>query len=337
MQKNFSLKPYNTFGVEVKADWFTDIDSEEQLLTIIDDLPEMPKLILGGGSNILFLKDFKGIVIHNNIKGKKIIEETETHITVAVKGGENWHDFVMWAVENNYGGIENLALIPGKVGTAPIQNIGAYGAEVKDVITLVHTLNMTNCVPKKFDNTACQFKYRDSIFKKPENKGLYFINEVHFKLTKKHHILKMDYGAIQEVLKQQNKLQPNLEDIAQAVIKIRQSKLPDPNKTGNAGSFFKNPYISDRKRRQLLLKYPDMPFYKTNQKEVYKIPAGWLIEKAGWKGQQFGPVGVHPKQALVIVNYGGATGKQIKALADKIIADIKQKFEINLHPEVNFI
>ncbi len=337
MQKNVSLKPYNTFGIEAKTDWFADIDSEEQVLTIIDDLPQMPKLILGEGSNVLFLKDFEGIVLHNNIKGKRIVDETDNNITIAVKGGEKWHDFVMWAVHHNYGGIENLALIPGKVGTAPIQNIGAYGVEVKDVITEVHTLNMQNCLPNIFSKTECQFDYRHSIFKLPENKGRYFINEVHFKLTKKNHVLKTGYGAIQNILQQRKIIQPGLKDIADAVIEIRQSKLPDPKEIGNAGSFFKNPYVDEQKLIKLLQKYPEMPYYKTSVTETYKIPAGWLIEQAGWKGKRFGSVGVHPKQALVLVNYGEATGLEIKNLADQIREDIQDKFDITLQPEVNFI
>jgi UDP-N-acetylmuramate dehydrogenase len=337
MLKNVSLKPYNTFGIDAKADWLAEIDSEEQVLTIIDDLPDAPKLILGQGSNVLFLNDFRGTILHNNIKGKRIIDESDDEVTIAVKGGENWHDFVMWAVENNYGGIENLALIPGKVGTAPMQNIGAYGVEVKDVISEVKTINMKTCEPKSFSNADCEFGYRSSIFKKLEHKGLYFINEVVFKLTKRNHQLKTGYGAIQQILKEQNIAQPGLKDIANAVIKIRQSKLPDPKVLGNAGSFFKNPYISKEKLSVLQEKYPELPFYPTNKPNVFKVPAGWLIDKAGWKGKRFGPVGVHDKQALVLVNYGGATGQDVKQLADNIIADIQEKYDILFTPEVNFI
>jgi len=337
MLKDVSLKKYNTFGIEAKADWLAEIDSEEQVLTIIDDLPDMPKLILGQGSNILFLNDFKGIVLHNNIKGKHIIEESNTEIIIQVKGGENWHDFVMWTVENNYGGIENLALIPGKVGTAPIQNIGAYGVEVKDVIESVDTLNMQTCYPKNFSNQACQFGYRESIFKKPENKGKYFINAVNFKLYKKNYKLKTGYGAIQKVLTDKKIKQPSLKDIAETVIEIRRAKLPDPKVIGNAGSFFKNPFVDQEKLIQLLQTYPDMPYYKTQISNRIKIPAGWLIDQAGWKGKRFGAVGIHPKQALVLVNYGGATGQEVKLLADKIIADIHHKYGILLQPEVNFV
>jgi len=337
MQKDVSLKAYNTFGIDARADWLATIDSEEQVLTIIDDLPNDPKLILGQGSNVLFLNDFKGTILHNEIKGKRIIDENDAHIIVSVKGGESWHDFVMWAVENNYGGIENLALIPGKVGTAPMQNIGAYGVEVKDVIEKVHTLNMTTCEPKVFSKNDCQFGYRESIFKKPENKGLYFINEVTFKLSKKDHLLKTDYGAVQQVLRNNGITKPNIKDVADAVIEIRRSKLPDPKEIGNAGSFFKNPFVDMTTLEKLLKKYPKIPYYTTEKQEIFKIPAGWLIDQAGWKGKKYDKVGVHPKQALVLVNFGGATGQDIKNLADKIMADIRQKYEIILQPEVNFI
>ena len=337
MQKDVSLKAYNTFGIDARADWLATIDSEEQVLTIIDDLPNDPKLILGQGSNVLFLNDFKGTILHNEIKGKRIIDENDAHIIVSVKGGESWHDFVMWAVENNYGGIENLALIPGKVGTAPMQNIGAYGVEVKDVIEKVHTLNMTTCEPKVFSKNDCQFGYRESIFKKPENKGLYFINEVTFKLSKKDHLLKTDYGAVQQVLRNNGITKPNIKDVADAVIEIRRSKLPDPKEIGNAGSFFKNPFVDMTTLEKLLKKYPKIPYYTTEKQEIFKIPAGWLIDQAGWKGKKYDKVGVHPKQALVLVNFGGTTGQDIKNLADKIMADIRQKYEIILQPEVNFI
>ena len=337
MLKNPSLKKYNTFGIDVKADWLAEINSVEQVLTIIDDLPDMPKLILGEGSNVLFLNDFKGIVLHNEIKGINIIEETENDIIVEVNGGENWHQFVMWAVENNYGGIENLALIPGKVGTAPMQNIGAYGAEVKDVIESISTINMSTCEPKTFSKDACDFGYRHSVFKLPENKGKYFIHKVRFKLYKKGYQVNTSYGAIQNVLERKNIVNPSLKDVAEAVIEIRQSKLPDPKITGNAGSFFKNPYIKIDKLKKLQETYPDMPFYPTGQKDIVKIPAGWLIDRSGWKGKRIGDAGVHPKQALVLVNYGKATGKDIRNLADKIIVDIQDKYDILLQPEVNFI
>ncbi len=336
MQKNISLKPYNSFGIDVQADWLANIESEEQLLTIIDDLPNAQKLILGGGSNVLFLDDFKGTVLLNNIKGKEIISEDDNQITLKIKGGENWHELVMWSVEKGYGGIENLALIPGKVGTAPIQNIGAYGVEVKDVIKEVHTINMKTCVPKTFLNNECDFGYRHSIFKLPENKGKYFINAVVIQLQKRNYQLKLDYGAIQTVLQERDIDSPTVKDIAEAIISIRQSKLPDPKRIGNAGSFFKNPVINSDLFEKLLQKYPKMPHYILSDNQI-KIPAGWLIDQAGWKGKHCGNVGVHDKQALVLVNFGNGTGQEIKTLANKIIKSIKDKYEIDLQAEVNYI
>ncbi len=336
MQKNVSLKPYNTFGIDVKADWLAEIESVEQLLTILDDSPEMPKLILGSGSNVLFLEDFHGIVLHNQIKGKKIVAETKDNIILEVQGGENWHDLVMWAVENNYGGIENLALIPGKAGTAPMQNIGAYGVEIKDVIQQVKVVNMETIRQETFDLKDCQFGYRHSVFKKPENKGKYFIYAIHIQLTKNNHRLHTDYGVIQQILSEKKITSPTIKDIAESVMQIRRSKLPDPKKIGNAGSFFKNPFIDKSSLNKLLKKYPGMPYYPVDDNR-FKIPAGWLIEKAGFKGKRFGNAGVHDKQALVLVNYGGATGEEIKKLAEKIIDTVKKQFSVTLQAEVNFI
>jgi len=337
MQKNVSLKKYNSFGIEVYADWLAEIEDVEQLLTILDDSPDMRKLILGGGSNVLFLNDFHGMILHNEIKGKEIVSETDDKILLKIKGGENWHDLVMWAVENNYGGIENLALIPGKAGTAPIQNIGAYGVEIKDVLQEVHAIDMTTGYPVKFSREDCRFGYRNSIFKKPENKGKYFITAIVLELTKKNHKLRTGYGAIQDILKTKKIFSPTIKDVAEAVIEIRRSKLPDPKETGNAGSFFKNPFIDKILLHKLLDKYPEMPYYPTDKNNIYKVPAGWLIEQTGFKGKRFGNAGVHDRQALVLVNYGGATGQEIKKLAEMIIAEVKKKFFITLQPEVNFI
>ena len=337
MYKNISLLPYNTFGIDVKADWLAEIESTEQLLTILDDNQSVKKLILGAGSNVLFLSDFKGIILLNQIKGKEVISETDEDILLKINAGEDWHELVMWAVENNYGGIENLALIPGKVGTAPIQNIGAYGVEIKNVIEEVHTLELTTGLPKIFHKNDCDFGYRYSIFKKPENKGRYFITAIHLKLSKKNHQLYTHYGAIRQILNNKNILKPQLKDIAQTIVQIRRSKLPDPKKIGNAGSFFKNPFVNSDKLEELLNRYPNIPYYTTHKKNIYKIPAGWLIEQAGWKGKRFGQVGVHHKQALVLVNFGKAKGIDIQNLANNIIDDISQKFGITLHPEVNYI
>jgi UDP-N-acetylmuramate dehydrogenase len=336
MQKNVSLKSYNTFGIDVKADWLAEIESVEQLLTILDDMPDMKKLILGSGSNVLFLNDFNGIVLLNKIKGKKIISENDEEIILEVQGGENWHDLVMWTVENNYGGIENLALIPGKAGTAPIQNIGAYGIEIKDVIRQVQAVDMKTLRQITFSRKDCRFGYRHSIFKEPENKDRYFIFSIQIKLRKKNHHLHTDYGAIQQILSEKKITSPTVKDIAEAVIEIRRSKLPDPKNLGNAGSFFKNPFIEKKILNKLLTKYPAIPYYPAGN-NLFKIPAGWLIEQAGFKGKRFGNAGVHNKQALVLVNHGGATGQEIKDLADKIIKEVKKQFSITLQTEVNYI
>ena len=336
MQKNVSLKPYNSFGIDVKTDWLADITSEEQLLTIIDDLPNMKKLILGGGSNVLFLNDFNGIVLLNKIKGIRIVSEDENQVTIAIKGGEDWHELVMWAVEKGYGGIENLALIPGKAGTVPIQNIGAYGVEVKDVIKQVHTINMKTCEPKIFSKDECHFAYRQSIFKLAENKDRYFINEIVIQLQKQAYRPNLKYGTIKSVLENNKILSPTVKQIAEAIISIRKSKLPDPKKIGNAGSFFKNPVVDKALFYKLLKTYPQMPYYILSENEI-KIPAGWLIDNAGFKGKRFGNVGVHDKQALVLVNFGKGTGMDIKNLSDKIRQSVQNQYNIALQPEVNFI
>ena len=320
----------------MRADWLSVIESEEQLLTILDDLPGMPKLILGEGSNVLFLNDFHGLILLNRIKGKKIIRETDNDIILRVKAGENWHELVMWAVENNYGGIENLALIPGNAGTAPVQNIGAYGREIKDVLEQVTAIDMKTGKRIVFSNRDCAFGYRHSIFKEPENKGRYYITEIDLRLTKPPHPLYTEYGSLRKKLLEKNITSPTIKSIAEAVIEIRRSKLPDPEKIGNAGSFFKNPVISENKFRHLISRYPAMPRYRLNKNRV-KIPAGWLIEKAGLKGYREGDAGVHEKQALVLVNYGNATGQQIFDLSEKIIRIVREKFDILLQREVNVV
>ena len=336
MKQNISLSIYNTFGFDVKARFFERITSIEDLLAVLNEYDDKPKIILGGGSNVLFLNDFDGVVLYNDIQGKEIVSETEDTVRIEVMGGENWHDLVMWAVENNYGGIENLALIPGKVGTAPMQNIGAYGVEVKDVIEQVNFIDIQTGKFYMYDNKECDFGYRHSVFKQRENKGKYYITSVILKLRKKNHRLRTQYGAIQQVLAQKHIVHPNIKDIAEAVIEIRRSKLPDPMQIGNAGSFFKNPFVKRTLAKQLQKKYPDMPVYQTDNDDEVKIPAGWLIDRAGWKGKRFGHVGVHKKQALVLVNYGGGTGLEIKKLAEDIILDVKNKYGIELTPEVNY-
>jgi len=336
MQTNISLKTYNSFGIDVKTKYLAKIQDVKDIYPLLKDFTTTKKMILGGGNNVLFLKDFDGIILLNQIKGKKNIHEDANGISLKIMGGENWHELVMWAVDHNYGGIENLALIPGNVGTAPIQNIGAYGSEIKDVILKVFALDMKTGKEIIFDNKDCQFGYRQSIFKKAENKNRYFITAVSIKLSKNNYTPNIGYGAIQQILKNKKITLPNIKQVAEAVIEIRENKLPDPNKIGNAGSFFKNPIVDKGLFDQLVLQFPNMPFYKITSNQ-YKIPAGWLIEKSGFKGKRFGAVGVHDKQALVLVNYGNASGKQIQELSKTIIHKIKDQFNIELEPEVNFV
>ncbi|QXP62348.1 UDP-N-acetylmuramate dehydrogenase [Polaribacter sp. HaHaR_3_91] len=333
IQQNTSLKNYNTFGISVNAKRFISIDSVyqlQQLLKVEKDL-----FLISGGSNMLLTKDIEKLVVHLAIKGISIDYEDENAVYITVNAGENWHDFVLWCVSENYGGIENLSLIPGNVGTCPIQNIGAYGVEVKDTITKVEVLDIETGKLVQFSNEDCSFGYRNSIFKN-EVKGKYIITSVSFKLTKTNHHLNSSYGAINTELTSKNITKPTLKDISDAVIAIRKSKLPDPKEIGNSGSFFKNPVIAATQFLELQKDFPTIPSYKISDTEV-KVPAGWLIEQAGFKGKRFGNYGVHEKQALVLVNYGNATGKEIYQLAEKIKETIFNKFGIPLEIEVNII
>lgn len=333
--KNESLKPFNTFGIEVFAKEFVDITSEEKLIQILEEYRNSEKFILGGGSNILLTKNIEALVIHINTKGKEIIKEEKNSVLVKIQAGENWHEFVIWCIENEFGGVENLSLIPGNVGTAPIQNIGAYGVEIKDVFVECEAINVSSLETKIFKKSSCNFDYRNSIFKN-DLKGNYIITNVTLKLSKKDHNLNTSYGAIQSELKLKNITSPTLKDVSDAVIKIRQSKLPDPKKIGNSGSFFKNPVISKDHFIELLNNFPDIPNYKVSENEI-KIPAGWLIEMAGFKGKRFGDYGVHKNQALVLVNYDSAKGNDIYNLSRLIQKTIKRLFNINLEAEVNVI
>ncbi|MFV0248798.1 MAG: UDP-N-acetylmuramate dehydrogenase [Tenacibaculum sp.] len=331
IQHNISLKKYNTFGVDAKAKRFISVSTLleiQQLLKREKDL-----LIIGSGSNILLTKDIEKIVVHINLKGIFIDSENQNFIFLTVNAGENWHEFVLWCVSKNYGGVENLSLIPGSVGACPIQNIGAYGAEVKNVITQVNTIEIKTGKSVSFLNKECEFSYRNSIFKNWA-KGKYIITSVGFKLTKNKHKINTSYGAIDKELKSKNIYNPTLKDISNIVISIRQLKLPNPKKIGNSGSFFKNPVILPEHFNKLLKKYPSMPHYLVSKNEI-KIPAAWLIEQCGFKGKKFGSFGIHDKQALVIVNYGKATGKDIYNLAQLILKNVKQKFSIHLEIEVN--
>lgn len=333
IQKNVLLKNYNTFGISVNAKRFISVNSVYELQQILK--VEKDIFLISGGSNMLLTKDIDELVVHINIKGVSIDNENENAAYLTVNSGENWHEFVLWCISQNYGGIENLSLIPGNVGTCPIQNIGAYGVEVKDTITKVEAIEIETGKLVQFSNKDCNFGYRNSIFKN-ELKGKHIITSVSFKLTTIHHNLNSSYGAIETELSLKKISKPSLKDISNAVIAIRKSKLPDPKEIGNSGSFFKNPVISSAQYLKLQKEYADLPGYKISDMEV-KIPAGWLIEKAGFKGKRYGEFGVHDKQALVLVNYGNASGREIYQLAEKIKETIVKKFEITLEIEVNII
>jgi UDP-N-acetylmuramate dehydrogenase len=330
---NISLKKYNTFGIDVSAKDFVTATSINELQKILQLKPKN-LFVLGGGSNMLLTKNISdSLVIHINIKGIKVIDKNPKFAFIKVNAGENWHDFILWCIDNNYGGLENMSLIPGNVGTAPIQNIGAYGTELKDNFVECDALEIETGIIKTFSKIECEFDYRNSVFKN-KLKGKYIITSVKFKLTKKNHILNTAYGVIEKELEDKNILSPTIKDISNAVIAIRKSKLPDPKKLGNSGSFFKNPVITQQEFEIFIAKYPEAPNYKVSQNEI-KIPAGWLIEKAGFKGKQYGNAGVHEKQALVLVNHGNASGKEIWNLAMKIKSTVKEKFGIEINPEVN--
>jgi len=333
--QNTTLKSYNTFGIDVKAKHFVSVKNVEELKSILklDNYPK--KIILGGGSNMLLTKDIDALVIHLNLKGYSILSKTKNNVIVKASSGENWHDFVLWCLQNNFGGIENLSLIPGNVGTAPIQNIGAYGVEIKDVFVSCEALHVKTLDIVTFTKMDIKFGYRESIFKN-ELKGDYIIINITLELTTKEHKLKTSYGSISEELNKMMIKNPSIHDVSKAVIAIRESKLPDPKEIGNSGSFFKNPIISKSHFTKLKINFPEMPNYTISEDEV-KIPAGWLIENVGFKGKRFGQCGVHDKQALVLVNYNKASGKEILQLSQLIQSTIKRIFNINLEPEVNII
>ena len=334
VKKNISLKPYNTFGIEVFADEFIEIQELSELQKLIERNKDF--FILGGGSNILFTKNINKPVLKIQTKGKTIKEKSDNHFAyVQAEAGESWHEFVLWCIENGYGGLENLSLIPGNVGTAPIQNIGAYGIELKDVFDSLEALHIPTNQIKSFSKTECNFGYRESFFKN-DGKNEYIILNVTFKLTKINHQIKTDYGAIRDELNKKGIKNPGIREVSEAVIAIRQSKLPDPKDIGNSGSFFKNPVISKKLFSKLQSKNKDIPSYLVSENEI-KIPAGWLIEQCGFKGKRLGNTGVHEKQALVLVNYGKATGKEVLDLAKLIQTQVKKTFEIDLEMEVNII
>ena len=330
--QNYNLQSLNTFGISAYASNFAVFNDVESLKFLIQNMPQQPLTILGGGSNMLLTRDISGTVLQNQIKGREVVFENSDEIHLRVGAGENWHDLVLFTVENDWGGIENLSLIPGCVGASPMQNIGAYGVEIKDVLISVEALHIPTLALHTFSNEDCEFGYRESVFKR-RLKGQYVITHVTYRLTKAHQI-NSSYGAIGDVLQRKGIDTPTIRDISEAVIEIRSSKLPDPKQIGNAGSFFKNPVVSKSVLMVIQKVYPHVPFYSVDE-EFVKIPAGWLIETAGWKGKDFGNYGVHDKQALVLVNRGGASGQSIFELSEQIIRDIQEKFEIALEREVN--
>ncbi|SIQ66175.1 MULTISPECIES: UDP-N-acetylmuramate dehydrogenase [Chryseobacterium] len=337
MQENFSLKPYNTFGVEARSRFFTEVNTIDELKEALTfaETQSLQLLFLGGGSNILLTKDFDGLAIRLNLRG--ISEESihENEVWVTAKAGENWHEFVMYCLQKNYGGLENLSLIPGNVGTSPMQNIGAYGTEIKDIFVSCEVLDLESFELRTFNLEQCRFGYRDSIFKQ-EGRGRYVILEVTFKLTQKNHSIKTEYGAIQSELENLGIENPTIQDVSRAVINIRQSKLPNPKEIGNAGSFFKNPTIPLAQFEALKQQFENIQGYPNG--EMVKVPAGWLIEQCGWKGKQIGNVASHKLQSLVIINAtGNATGKEIFDFSTEIINSVKDKFGIELEREVNII
>lgn len=331
--KNYSLKDLNTFGIDVKANSFVSISNEEELLAVLKK-NKAPLFILSGGSNMLLTKDIDALVIHINNKGITAKQLNDSEVLVTAKAGENWHDFVQFCIKNNWGGLENLSLIPGCVGSSPIQNIGAYGVELKDCFVSCKAIHRKTLETSFFNLEGCQFGYRDSIFKN-EAKDTFIITEVTFKLTTTNHAIKTSYGAIEAELTAQNINKPSIKDVSEAVIAIRQSKLPDPKLIGNSGSFFKNPIINRKTYESTLKDFPEIPHYPISDKEV-KVPAGWLIDKAGLKGFTKGNAGIHDRQALVLINKtGDATGLEILELAKYVQSEIKKKYNIELEMEVN--
>lgn len=332
IKQNYPLLAHNTFGIEATAACFVEYNSVAELCDLIaSGQIKHPFLHIGGGSNLLFTKDYEGVILHSCIEGIEVMAETDDDVTVRVGAGVVWDDFVAYSVERHWYGVENLSLIPGEVGASAVQNIGAYGVEVKDLITTVETVNMEG-MQRVYRIDECEYAYRNSIFKRPEMKNV-FVTHVSFCLSKKEHYT-LDYGTIRKEL--DNRAEMNLETVRRVIIEIRESKLPDPKVMGNAGSFFMNPVIERVQFETLQKEYPQMPFYELEDGRV-KIPAGWMIDQCDWKGKALGPVAVHDKQALVLVNCGGAKGTDVIALSDAVRTSVHSKFGIDIHPEVNFV
>ena len=337
IESNKNLKKYNTFSISASAEKFSIFKSEKELLELLVETKKqnLHLLILGGGSNVLFTQNVAGIVLKNEILGIQLLEETIDSVLVKCGAGEVWHEFVINCVNKGWAGIENLSLIPGTVGACPIQNIGAYGVEVKDTIESVDCIEIETGLKKRFTNAECGFGYRDSVFKKAY-KGKYVITFVAFRLRKQTSV-NTSYGAIQQILEEKGVKAPNIRDVSRAVVDIRRSKLPNPAQLGNAGSFFKNPEIPEKQFVSLKNQYPDIVFFPGSSEGLIKVPAGWLIESSGWKGKTIGNVGIHRLQALVIVNYGGASGQEVIDLSTEVRKSVQELFGIDLIPEVNII
>ena len=335
IQENISLKPFNTFGIDKKAKFFVQATSENHVKEAITFAKEsdIPLFVLGGGSNILLTKDLDALVMKMEITGIKVLDESDEKVLVEVGAGENWHSFVIHCINNDWAGAENLSLIPGTVGASPMQNIGAYGVEIKEIFKNLRAIHRGTLKEKIFEADECNFGYRESVFKN-DLKDQYIITKVVFELKKKP-VFQLEYGAIKQTLEEMGVKTPSIAAISQAVIQIRQSKLPDPKVIGNAGSFFKNPTVSYEFFETLQKSYPEIPSFPNE--EGMKVPAAWLIEKAGWKGKTFDNIGVHKNQPLVLVNYGGGEGKDIKLLSEKIQQSVLEEFGILLHAEVNFL
>ncbi|HBX66964.1 MAG: UDP-N-acetylenolpyruvoylglucosamine reductase [Balneola sp.] len=335
IREHVDISSYNTMGIAAKARYFVSVSSTEELRSVIADseLKNLDKFVLGGGSNVLFVDDFDGLIIQMDMKGKNVVEENADSILLKIGAGENWHELVMYCVEKGWGGIENLSLIPGSVGAAPIQNIGAYGVELEEVFEELTAVQVETGEERIFSKAECAFGYRDSIFKNKE-KGNYIITHLTLRLQKSPSV-NTSYRALSEKLAEEGITNPGIQDISKAVIEIRQSKLPDPAEIGNTGSFFKNPVLPKSEFEELQKNHPDIPHYPSG--EDVKVPAAWLIDQCGWKGKRFGDAGVHKMQALVIVNYGNATGNDIWSLATRIQKSVKETFGVALTPEVNIV
>lgn len=331
---DYSLLPHNTFRMDVKAARFMEYSSEEELTAFLASGGlTSPYLHIGGGSNLLFLSDYPGLVLHSSVKGVETVAETDERVELRVGSGVVWDDFVAYTVKKGFYGAENLSLIPGEVGASAVQNIGAYGVEVKDLVVSVDAVEAATGKKRRFTREECRYAYRDSIFKK-ELKGRYFVTYVTYRLSKLP-VFHLDYGNVRAELEKDG-MEPTLANVRRVIAAIRSNKLPDPKVTGNAGSFFMNPVVSQEQFDRLQAEYSEMPSYRLDGNRV-KIPAGWLIERCGWKGKALGPAAVHDRQALVLVNRGGATGRDVLRLADEVARSVKERFGIEISPEVNLI